>query len=159
MKYDITFDDGAINRLAIPADPSWLRTLIPSGVIGSYLLLDKDRPIYVGRSDTCLQSRLTHHELLGSASHVIWEICSSVRRAFHIEAFWYDRLKPKGLLNQVHPARPSGDSRPCPFCGIDEDLIGVALMPMVANVSSLRSIDAKNTNRGGRSSDLRSLKF
>lgn len=140
MEYEISLDAGATNRLAIPADPGWLRVLIPSSVIGSYLLLDNDRPIYVGRSDTCLQVRLANHELLGSASHVIWEVCSSARQAFHMESFWYDRLKPGGLLNQVHPARPAGHLWPCPFCTIDGSSVRAALTSMRSGAEKLVTV-------------------
>jgi hypothetical protein len=111
-------------RFAVPADPRWLHVLLPAGVIGTYLLFRNGRVFYVGRSDHCLRTRLTDHSLLREASHVCWEACKSPEQAFRLEAYWYDALKPAGgLLNVVHPARPEGDLRTCPFC----DLRGVSV--------------------------------
>ncbi|MBF0129427.1 MAG: hypothetical protein HQL33_05515 [Alphaproteobacteria bacterium] len=116
-----------VQRIAIPADSGWLASMIPHGVVGAYLLVDGDRPFYVGRSDSCLRRRLLGNPLLQAATHVFWEVCPSALRAFHMEAFWYDRLSPSGaLLNKVHPARPWGDVRPCPFC-FDSDLVRAAM--------------------------------
>jgi hypothetical protein len=115
-------------RMAVPADSTWLRVLLPSGAIGTYLLLRGGDVIYVGRSDHCLLARLTGHGLLAEATHVCWDLCRSPEHAFHMEAYWYDRLKAGGsLLNLVHPARPAGDARLCPFCALDSQKIRAAL--------------------------------
>lgn len=109
----------APKRLAIPADPKWLRVLLPAGVIGTYVLFRAGIAFYVGRSDHCLKTRLTDHKLLPEASHVCWEPCKSAEHAFRLEAYWYDSLKRSGvLLNLVHPARPGGETRSCPFCDL-----------------------------------------
>lgn len=111
----------AAARFAIPAAPAWIRPFVPEGVVGAYMLLKGDAPLYVGRSDSCLRSRLVGHELLPRASHLVWQACRSPRHAFHLEAFWYDRLKTGGqLLNRVHPAKPSLSDEPCPYCELSQ---------------------------------------
>jgi hypothetical protein len=114
---DVSLTFANSRRFALPASPAWIHPFLPPRTVGAYMLFDNGRPFYVGRSDTCLRGRLLGHEHLGAASHVLWERCPSPRQAFHLEAFWYDRLKPSGgLLNRVHPARPGDDDEPCPFC-------------------------------------------
>ncbi|NUB11405.1 hypothetical protein GAY28_01015 [Azospirillum brasilense] len=108
-------------RFAIPATLAWIGPLVPGGVIGAYMLLTGDKPLYVGRSDSCLRNRLVTHELLPLASHVVWHACHSPRQAYHLEAFWYDRLKAEGqLLNRVHPAKPGFSNELCPYCELAE---------------------------------------
>lgn len=108
------------HRLALPAEPGWIRALIPSGHVGAYLLLRDNMPIYVGRSDRCLRRRLCGHEKIAEASHIVWEPCRDPLRAFYLEALWYDQLSHlPSLRNQIHPARPEGNGTPCPFCSLD----------------------------------------
>lgn len=114
----------AFSRLGVPADPDWIRGMIPEGVLGAYLLLRNGRPFYAGRSDSCLATRLAGHELLGQATHLLWEICDDPVRAFYCEAFLYDSSRHvSGFLNRVHPARPAGSKGECPFCSIEADQI------------------------------------
>jgi hypothetical protein len=114
----------AFSRFAIPADPAWIRSMVPEGVAGAYLLLREGRPFYVGRSDSCLAGRLTRHELLGQASHLLWEVCRDPVRAYHCEAYLYDSSRhTPGFLNRVHPARPAGYEGGCPFCSIEAEHI------------------------------------
>jgi hypothetical protein len=109
-------------RVALPASANWIRPFMPPGVAGAYLLLKGDQPLYVGRSDTCLRTRLLGHEHLGAASHLVWARCDTARQAYHLESYWYDRLQAHGgLLNRVHPARPAETDEVCPFCAIEHD--------------------------------------
>jgi hypothetical protein len=104
-------------RLAFRADRRTLARLIPPHTIGTYLLLRGGSPIYIGRSDCCLRSRLVSHERLGSAEHVVWEIYTSAMAAFYSEAAWFHRLvTSKYCLNQIHPAAPLGGAATCPLC-------------------------------------------
>lgn len=108
------------SHFAVPADPAWIRSMIPDGVLGAYLLLRDSRPFYIGRSDSCLASRLVRHEFLSQASHLLWEVCRDPVRAFHCEAFLFDSSRGlPGFLNRVHPARPVGYHGDCPFCSIN----------------------------------------
>lgn len=105
-------------RTGYLTEPKLLRAVLPSRVIGTYLLLKSSKPIYVGRSDSCLLTRLCNHELLDQATHVVWEPCESAKKAFCLEASWYHCYAKHGmLLNQIHPAKPAGYEKNCPFCG------------------------------------------
>ena len=114
-------DTVPIDRIAIPAATTWIRAMIPSRLPGVYLFLSRQgQPLYVGRSDSCLLSRLAQHEMLHHATHVVWNVCRDPVRAFFEEAYLYDRYKGDGsLLNMIHPARPHGYDGDCPFCSID----------------------------------------
>lgn len=108
-------------RFALPADPAWIRALVPASLSGAYILLRDKAPCYVGRSDRCLQSRLCSHEKLFEASHVLWEPCQDELHAFFLESFWYDHMKHLPTLrNKIHPAHPDGEDVSCPFCSIDK---------------------------------------
>jgi hypothetical protein len=114
-KTEITFD--IPRRLAFRASPKVLRLVLPHQVPGVYILLRSDGPFYVGRSDICLRTRLTNHELLLATSYVVWETCSSPEVAFHLEASWFHFLDCEEMLeNKIHPARPTGHAKNCPFC-------------------------------------------
>lgn len=117
------------HRLALPADPAWIRALVPSGYAGAYLLLQGHTPIYVGRSDRCLRRRLCQHEKLAEASHLVWQPCRDPLRAFYLEAFWYDQMNQlSSMRNLIHPARPDGRNEPCPFCSVDAQSV-MAVLP------------------------------
>jgi hypothetical protein len=124
---DLSFGPAA-KPIGIPADPKWLRALLPRRVIGGYMLFRHGEAFYVGRSDYCLQTRLAEHALLGDATHVCWHTCGSPQQAFRFESYWYDALKPTGSLwNLIHPAKPHGDPRSCPFCDLRGPAIRAAL--------------------------------
>lgn len=100
-----------------------VRTLLPPGFPGAYILLRIRKgsdaiPIYVGRSDTCLQTRLTGHPYRGRATHFVFAPTGNAKRAFWLEAAWYHRLTSENvtLLNQLHPASPANSQLNCPFC-------------------------------------------
>jgi len=103
-------------QLAFAASPPVVRAFVPPAAVGVYMLLRGGAPFYVGRSDRCVQSRLTGHALLGLASHVTWEPCADPLHAYRLESAWFHALSPT-LLNRIHPARPLGWTKECPFCG------------------------------------------
>jgi hypothetical protein len=99
-----------------------IRAIVPIRTRGAYLLLSGENPLYIGRSDHCVQSRLAGHPLLGIATHFLWEPCGSSVRAFCLEAFWYHRLAGElGGLILIHPASPVGSGFGCPFCSMDDE--------------------------------------
>jgi hypothetical protein len=108
-------------RFAFRATREVVNRLIPPHTIGAYLLLEDTAPIYVGRSDFCIRSRLDGHELLVVATHVVWEPCNTSKRAYLMESAWFHRLKGlRGFLNQIHPARPINANYDCPFCDLED---------------------------------------
>jgi hypothetical protein len=106
---------GPSNRFAFPFTRTTVNALIPAGVVGVYLLLAAERPVYIGRSDQCLRTRLRFHGHLGNATHVVWNVCRSPVEAFLLESAWFHWL---GLrrLNRIHPARPRDTAVRCPYC-------------------------------------------
>jgi hypothetical protein len=117
--FGVKLVQGEVRRIAFRLTPHVVRTLVPRDAVGAYLLLRAGTSIYVGRSDTCVQHRLVAHPLLGVASHFAWEPCRSPALAFAMEAAWYHQfLAPARMLNLIHPARPVGYGRPCPFCEV-----------------------------------------
>jgi hypothetical protein len=98
-----------ISRLGFRFDPAVVRATIPASVAGVYCLLVDERPIYIGRSDCCLATRLARHPLADVATHFLWEPSRERWRAFCLESYWWHRLNEfPDLQNQIHPARPNG---------------------------------------------------
>ena len=90
--------------------------MIQNSVIGTYVLICDGQPFYVGRSDSCLRTRLGNHELLAAATHVLWEPCATTQCAFRLEAAWFHGLHgTENFRNLIHPARPLRDSPALPF--------------------------------------------
>ncbi len=129
MGAHVTFLTTSFGRFAFRFLPKVVRAMIPTEMIGAYLLITNGTPVYIGRSDHCVQSRLSKHPLLGCASHFVWEPCRSSLCAFYLEAFWFHQLQNSfDLLNTIHPARPLGFDHPCPFCNTkDIDALRFAL--------------------------------
>jgi hypothetical protein len=116
-------------RFAFVATPAVLRALVAQGKPGAYTLLQMGLPIYVGRSDHCLQTRLVGHPLLPVATHVAWQTCSSPLEAYRLESAWFHQLRAApSLINKIHPARPAGADFNCPFCSTGDCLAWAHLM-------------------------------
>ena len=110
----------ARSRLAFRWDNGLLRAAISPDTVGTYLLLRNTAPVYIGRSDTCLLSRLLGHPLRDCTTHVVWERTDSQQMAFSIEAYWFHRYRDLGaLLNRIHPTVPSRSVMACPFCALE----------------------------------------
>ncbi len=118
-------------RVALRLTRSVVNMQIPTGTIGAYLLMEYDqdgaRPLYVGRSDTCLRRRLCRHPLRGRATHFVVTPARNSHQAYAMESYWYHEYQAAGraVRNQIHPASPAGTGRRCPFC--PEDAIKRAL--------------------------------
>lgn len=118
----------ATARFAMRYSAPLIRALMPVGVPGTYLMFVGTTPVYVGRSDTCLRTRLTTHALLGVATHVSWEPTKTAFHAFVLECDWYHRLeKYSSGFNVIHPARSGGSERVCAFCVDDSEALRVTL--------------------------------
>lgn len=112
---ELIFDEP--RQHAFMAVPSVVRALVPEGRAGVYMLLRDGMTFYVGRSDTCLRTRLAAHPLLHLATHVTWEPCESPLKAYRLESAWFHALQLTAeLTNRNHPAHPSGEPNDCPFC-------------------------------------------
>lgn len=116
---DICLQSIAFERFAFRFTPEVVRGLIPNNLVGVYLLFHQGEPVYVGRSDNCLRTRLANHPLIGQASYFTYEICHNRLRAFYLEAYWFHQLQEftsQRLLNSIHPGKPANCSQTCPFC-------------------------------------------
>lgn len=139
---ELLFDEP--RQHAFLAIPSVVRALVPPGRPGVYMLLRVDGiPFYVGRSDNCLQSRLAAHPLLPMATHVAWETCESPLRAYRLESAWFHTLQlTAGLVNQIHPARPAGESNSCPFCSTGDCQAWTHMMRPLLEISAASTVAA-----------------
>ncbi len=112
---------GTGHRFAFPLLPRSVRALVPPRCVGAYMMLRAGRPLYVGRSDTCVQTRLAAHSLVGVATHFVWEPCTNAIAAFSLESFWFHRISDQdGVLNLSHPASPRQTAMVCPFRSIGD---------------------------------------
>ena len=101
-----------------------IRAFVAPGHPGAYLLFVGGVPVYVGRSDRCVQTRLVGHPYLGRAEHFVWHPCTRPEQAFRMESYWYHQLTDAGhARNLIHPARPTGAARGCPFCRVLDGIL------------------------------------
>lgn len=139
--------DRARRRFAMPLLPHIVRAVVPRSSRGAYLLLRQARPVYVGRSDLCVRTRLSTHPLIGVATHFLWEPCRNRMAAFSIESIWFHRLQGRpGVLNFIHPASPAESGVACPFCN-SHDTNALA--------RALNATPAPGAARRGRAIDFR----
>lgn len=105
------------NRWTYRMQPTLLSVVLPRRTVGAHVLMKNRAPMYVGRSDHCLLTRLRTHPFRGRATHVTFEPRRTCEAAFQLESAWFHILRPEGwLLNKVHPARPTHALTQCPFC-------------------------------------------
>ena len=76
---------------------------------------------YVGRSDSCLQTRLGQHAQMGWFTHFVARPMDSVREAYRAECLFY-HLQQEETLNKRHPCRPDETELQCPYCEFEERL-------------------------------------
>ena len=98
-----------------------VRMNIDSQTIGSYLLgyLDPGErfiPMYPGRSDTNLQSRLLTHASNRIFTHFRFFPTRRVKEAYLRECRDYHDLLDQGITNVIHPRRPRNLHYERPFC-------------------------------------------
>jgi hypothetical protein len=101
--------------------PAVIRQQVEQGRMGSYILgFDQEGFVgqYVGRSDTCLQRRLSLHNHLWTYDYFVFKYATTLNEAFFQECELYHSylLFDKQLHNLIHPAMPSGSGLVCPYC-------------------------------------------
>ncbi len=74
--------------------------------------------LYVGRSDSCLRTRLLQHIGAGIYTHFRFRMCRSKKGAFLNECVGFHTYKH--MANQIHPAR-NDEVECCPICRTDEE--------------------------------------
>jgi hypothetical protein len=94
----------------------WLvRSLIPVGQTGSYVLYRSGRPVYAGRSDTDLRRRLLAHAASARADYFTYDVHHNPAMAYSAECLHF-HLLDRPIDNVIHPAHPAGESGPCSYC-------------------------------------------
>jgi hypothetical protein len=123
---------GEMKRVGFRFDRAVVRATIPASIVGVYCLLVEAIPVYIGRSDRCLLTRLAQHPLENIATHFIWEPSRERWAAFCLESYWWHRLSEfPDLENRIHPARPKGIDRRCPHCDPRDHDALVRLLPWI----------------------------
>ncbi|GKZ16067.1 hypothetical protein HAL_39480 [Haladaptatus sp. T7] len=76
---------------------------------------------YVGRSDTCLRTRLIRHTQRRWQTHFVSRPTKTLEEAYYQECLFY-HLERKTTGNKVHPARPAHTDLYCPYCEHEKTL-------------------------------------
>lgn len=96
--------------------PWLIRALIPSHVVGTYVLYTATGvPRYVGRSDTDIRRRLLRHCTDRTGAYFTYDVHYNPANAFEMECALFHALSPE-LANRIHPDRPNFHETACLFC-------------------------------------------
>ena len=100
--------------------PSVIHQVVAPGHSGAYVLGDDRGGFiagYIGRSDTCLQTRLLKHNHRYEFEYFIFRYATSAKEAYYLECqFWHSSLEQEDLLNCRHPGVPLRSHLFCPYC-------------------------------------------
>lgn len=105
--------------------PWAVRNTVPERVPGVYILGEFNMrkgfaPVYVGRSDFDVRSRLIAHCSGAGFRYFVVRTCARALEAFQRECFYWHALRGSDrLLNVYHPDSPSGFGLACPYCEAD----------------------------------------
>ena len=108
--------------------PDVIRAEVTKGLPGVYVLGDIENGKfifkYVGRSDSCLQTRLLTHDYLYEYSYFVFSYVKDAKKAFELESkWWHDcRNNSISLRNHIHPDSPSNQFLICPYCQFSNSL-------------------------------------
>jgi hypothetical protein len=108
-------------------EPSVVKQVVIAGRPGAYALGHARNGAfgvgYVGRSDTCLRTRLVAHNYLWQFDYFLFRYAADPEAAFYLECeFWH--AYGTHLCNVIHPATPGGSSVQCQYCGFAETVSG-----------------------------------
>lgn len=102
--------------------PEVIRVVVGKGKAGAYALGDvvdgKFYVGYVGRSDTCLRTRLLSHNYLYDFSYFCFQCAKTPSEAFAQEAGLWHACVDYGIpiRNRIHPDSPVNAHMKCPYC-------------------------------------------
>ena len=100
--------------LSGPHAISLVSSIVPTQSPGVYVLSRNGRTAhYVGRSDTCLATRLASSARAEKYTHFWYGFTSSPMQAYHAECELYHSYSP--VDNANHPAVPIGTQWRCPL--------------------------------------------
>ena len=102
--------------------PESIRKFVLPGKCGVYVLgemIDGEFVVkYVGRSDSCLRTRLLTHNYLYSYSYFYFLYMDSPEDAFRLESQWWHACVDFDIpiINKIHPDSPVNAGLVCPYC-------------------------------------------
>ena len=102
--------------------PEVIRETVDKGKAGVYTLgevVDGTFVVgYVGRSDTCLQTRLLSHNHLYEFSYFCFQYAQSPTEAYIKESELWHTCVDFGIpiINKIHPDSPAKAGLECPYC-------------------------------------------
>lgn len=117
-----------ISAIPFRMTPDVIRAEVIKGIPGVYVLGDVEEGEfkfkYVGRSDSCLQTRLLTHDYLYEYPYFVFAYVKDAKKAFELESkWWHDCYNNKvSLRNQIHPDSPSNQLLYCPYCQFGNNL-------------------------------------
>lgn len=107
--------------------PERIRQVVEPDRPGVYALGDVEngglQVKYIGRSDSCVMTRLLTHNYLYAFSYFFVQYARSPEEAFRLESRWWHSCREAGvpLYNRVHPDAPANSGALCPYCTFAED--------------------------------------
>lgn len=110
------------NKCVLLYLPEVVRQVVAPGKSGVYMLgdmIENEFQIrYVGRSDSCLQTRLLNHNHLYKFSYFYFLYTDSPKEAFRLEAKWWHACVDFDIpiINKIHPDSPGNAGLVCPYC-------------------------------------------
>jgi len=72
---------------------------------------------YVGRSDTCLKTRLLQHVKGKKSKYFSFAVCDTDVQAYHLECRGFHSFS--ALKNAIHPDNPNLKVCGCPYCATE----------------------------------------
>lgn len=102
-----------------------VRDVVPAGQPGFYrlghVINNKFHTVYVGRSDSCLRTRLCKHPKIEWYDHFRARTVATVEQAFELECLHY-HLEGDNVSNRIHPAQPDDSNVSCPYCQFERSI-------------------------------------
>lgn len=102
--------------------PEIIRAVVDKGTAGIYALGevvgDEFFVGYVGRSDTCLRTRLLSHNYLYDFSYFYFQYAGTAAAAYTKESELWHACVDYGIpiRNRIHPDSPVNAHLKCPYC-------------------------------------------
>ncbi|MDU2106215.1 hypothetical protein [Clostridium sp.] len=115
-------DQIVVPRLFIP---DVIKEVVLSNRPGVYVLGDNENGFvyrYVGRSDTCIRTRLLTHNYLYKYEYFIFRYVDNPKEAYYYESKWWHDCANMGINNKIHPDAPSGSRLVCPYCSFANNI-------------------------------------
>lgn len=109
--------------------PETIRRVVSPDKCGVYALGDMEdgefQVKYVGRSDSCLRTRLLTHNHMYEFTYFYFLYMDSPAAAYRFESRWWHACVDFGVpvINKIHPDSPSNAFLTCPYCRFAQNVI------------------------------------